>query len=322
MAERRRRLLGLLLVVFGCGAGGVGATETLHLLVPGGAGGGWDTTARATGHALMAAGLVERVSFENRGGAGGAKGFAYMLDRRARSEPVLMVSSTPILVRSLRPVFRQDWRQLTPIAAVVGDYGALMVRADAPWPDLAALVRALQTDPRGVKFAGGSNRGDLDHLILAAAFQSFGLPATEARYVPYGAGGAATLALLSGETAAMAATIGDAMGPIRDGTIRVLAVAAPQRLRQLPDVPTFGELGFPFEFLNWRGYFAVPGLDPATRASWIRLFARLGRTAAWQAELDRHGWIGVEHTGDGFAAYLDRQESQIRVLMQSLGLLR
>ena len=66
MAERRRRLLGLLLVVFGCGAGGVGATETLHLLVPGGAGGGWDTTARATGHALMAAGLVAHLRLQAR----------------------------------------------------------------------------------------------------------------------------------------------------------------------------------------------------------------------------------------------------------------
>lgn len=295
--------------------------RSLHFLVPGGAGGGWDTTARAAGRALEVSGLAERVSYENRSGAGGAKGFAYMQSPRARGEAVLMVSSTPILVRTLRPEFGQDWRQLTPVASVIGDYGALIVRSDAPWTHLADLVEALRDDPGSVKFAGGSNRGDLDHLILAAAFRSFDLDPAAARYVPYGAGGAATLALLSGETPAMTATIGDAMGPIQDGSVRVLAVAAPERLVQLPDVPTFRELGHDFVFLNWRGFFAAPGIDDAVRERWADLFAELGRSAAWREEMQRHGWIQVEHRGADFAAYLDRQEADIRTLMKTLGVL-
>jgi len=294
------------------------AGNDVHFLIPGGAGGGWDTTARAVGTALESTGLIDRASYENRSGAGGAKGFAYMQGRRARSESILMVTSTPILVRTLRPEFRQDWRQLTPVASIIGDYGALMVRADAPWRDLRALIGALRAAPRSVKFAGGSNRGDLDHLILAGAFKAFGVPPGEARYVPYGAGGAATLALLSGETPAMAATIGDAMGPIRDGSVRVLAIAAPQRLRQLPDVPTFSELGYPFEFLNWRGFFAVPDVDPAMLARFETLLIELSSSAKWQQALDRHGWIPVEHRGEAFAAYLDRQEDQILLLLDAL----
>lgn len=306
----------LLLWVLLCGS--AWAANEVHFLIPGGAGGGWDTTARAVGMALESTGLIDRASYENRSGAGGAKGFAYMQGRRARSEPILMVNSTPILVRTLRPEFRQDWRQLTPVASVIGDYGALMVRADAPWPDLQSLADALVVSPRSIKFAGGSNRGDLDHLILAGAFKAFGLPPGEARYVPYGAGGAATLALLSGETPAMAATIGDAMDPIQDGSIRVLAIAAPKRLRQLPEVPTFSELGYPFEFLNWRGFFAVPDADAAMLARFQTLLTGLSGSAAWQAALDRHGWIAVEHHGIDFAAYLDRQEDQIRVLLDAL----
>jgi putative tricarboxylic transport membrane protein len=294
------------------------AADDLHFLIPGGAGGGWDTTARAVGSALEESGLIERASYENRSGAGGAKGFAYMLDRRARSESVLMVNSTPILVRTLQPEFHQNWRQLTPVAAVIGDYGALMVRADAPWSDLRALIRTLVAAPRSVKFAGGSNRGDLDHLILAAAFKAFGLQPRDARYVPYGAGGAATLALLSGETPAMTATIGDAMGPIRDGSIRVLAIAAPKRLAQLPEVPTFGELGYPFEFLNWRGFFAVPDADRLMLGRFESLLSALSGSPAWQQALVRHGWIAVEHRGEAFAAYLDRQEGQIRELLRAL----
>ena len=169
-APRFQSLLVLLALVWGTQSWSAPEMESLHFLVPGGAGGGWDTTARATGMALMKAGLVQRTSFENRSGAGGAKGFAYMLDRRARSESVLMVSSTPILVRALRPEFQQNWRELTPVASMIGDYGALMVRSDASYRSLDDLVAALRSDPERIKFAGGSNRGDLDHLILASAF--------------------------------------------------------------------------------------------------------------------------------------------------------
>ena len=296
--------------------------DTLHLLIPGGAGGGWDTTARATGSALMASGLVNHVSYENRSGAGGAKGFTYMLDRRARSESVLMVSSTPILVRTLRPEFGQDWRQLTPVASMIGDYGALMVRGDASFRSLEDLATLLRRDPAAVKFAGGSNRGDLDHLILASAFKALGLRPQDARYVPYGAGGQATLALLGGETLAMAATVGDAISHIRSGHVRVLAIAAPRRLDELPDVPTFTELGYPLEFLNWRGFFAVPGISDNDLQRYTALFDRLAETSAWRAELQRHGWVEVRHGGPGFAAYLDRQEQQIADLMKALGFLR
>ncbi len=271
--------------------------------------------------ALMKAGLVQRTSFENRSGAGGAKGFAYMLDRRARSESLLMVSSTPILVRALRPEFQQNWRELTPVASMIGDYGALMVRSDASYRSLDDLVAALRSDPERIKFAGGSNRGDLDHLILASAFQAFGIAPQRARYVPYGAGGQATLALLGGETAAMTATIGDAIAYIQSGHIRALAVAAPQRLKELPDVPTFAELGYPLEFLNWRGFFAVPGLSVTDLATYTHVLGALTETQAWRDELHRHGWVQVFHTGDDFSAYLDGQEAQIAELMRALGFL-
>ncbi len=272
--------------------------------------------------ALVTAGLVEHASFENRSGAGGAKGFAYMLDRRARSESVLMVSSTPILVRTLRPEFRQNWRELTPVASMIGDYGALMVRSDAPYQTLDDLVVALRASPESIKFAGGSNRGDLDHLILASAFQAFGIPPQSARYVPYGAGGQATLALLGGETVAMAATIGDAMTYIQSGHLRALAVAAPSRLNGLPKVPTFAELGYPLEFLNWRGFFAVPGLSSTDLATYTSLLKSLTGSQAWNDELQRHGWVQVFHPGKDFSEYLDTQEAQIAKLMRALGFLQ
>ena len=303
-------------------AGPAAALESLHLLIPGGAGGGWDITARAAGRALVASGLVQRVSFENRSGAGGGKGVAYLQEAAAQSADVLMVSSTPIVVRSLKPAFQQHWRQLTPIASLIGDYGALVVRSDAPFADFPALAQALRNAPRSVKFAGGSNRGDLDHLILARIFEALALDPAEARYVPYGAGGQATLALLSGEVGAMSATVGDAIVHVRSGRLRVLAVAAPERIDALPEVPTFGELGWPVEFLNWRGFFAAPGLTEARREAFADVLNRLRTTEAWHDARARYGWTEVYHEGAAFSAFLEAQEQLMRRLLLRLGFLR
>jgi len=128
--------------------------------------------------------------------------------------------------------------------------------------------------------------------------------------------------LLGGETPAMAATVGDAISHVRSGNIRVLAVAAPARLPDLPEVPTFAELGYAVEFLNWRGFFAVPGLRADERDVYARLLEALSSTPAWKEALHRHGWVQVLHTGDEFARYLDRQEAQIATLMRAIGFLQ
>ena len=76
--------------------------EKIHFLIPGGAGGGWDGTARGTGEALTKAGLVGQASYENMSGGGGGKAIAHIIETASRQSGTLMVNSTPIVLRSLR----------------------------------------------------------------------------------------------------------------------------------------------------------------------------------------------------------------------------
>lgn len=295
------------------------AVERLHLLVPGSAGGGWDSTARGVGHALRTSGLLSQVSFENMSGAGGAKGVAHMIETAAQNSHVLMVSSTPIVARSLMPVFQQSWRDLTPVAAVIGDYGMIAVRADSPFKSLQDLLTALRADARAIKISGGSNRGGLDHLIAARLFQVAQLPLRDARYVAYDAGGRALLALLSGETPVMSATVGDAMTMVDAGKVRILAVAAPERIAELPAVPTFIELGLPMTFVNWRGFFGVPGLSAERVAAYGELLLALSATPQWEEVRRRHAWVNNFIVGADFRRYLEEQERLTGALMRDLG---
>jgi len=300
----------------------VAEVDRLHLLIPGGAGGGWDATARGVGRALTESALLPTVSLQNMSGAGGAKAVAHMIETAEQNPHVLLVNSTPIVARSLQPVFRQSWRDLTPVAAVIGDFGIVAVRADARFKTLAELLIELRRAPREIKIAGGSNRGGLDHLIAASMFRVAGLHARDARYVAYDAGGKALLALLSGETPVMTATVGDAMAMVQAGKGRILAIAADQRLAELPEVPTFTELGYPLTFVNWRGFFGVPGLSEDAQAEFAQLLQRMSETPEWEAVRARHGWVNNFVFGQDFVRYLETQERTTGELMRELGFIQ
>ncbi|TON78140.1 tripartite tricarboxylate transporter substrate-binding protein, partial [Vibrio parahaemolyticus] len=156
--------------------------EKMHFLIPGGAGGGWDMTARGTGDVLVKSDIVENVSFQNLSGGGGGKAIAHLIETADRQEDTLMVNSTPIVVRSLSGIFPQSFRDLTPVAATVADYGAIVASADSPYNTWEDAVKAFEADPRKVKIAGGSARGSMDHLVIAAAFKGEGFDARKVRY--------------------------------------------------------------------------------------------------------------------------------------------
>ncbi len=97
------RAITILLVAAAAGASG--AAESIHFLVPGGAGGGWDATARGVGMVMRRSGIIDTASFENISGAGGGLGIATLIETADRRGNVLMVNSTPIIVRSLSGAF-------------------------------------------------------------------------------------------------------------------------------------------------------------------------------------------------------------------------
>ena len=174
--------------------------DKIHFLIPGGAGGGWDGTARGVGEALTQSKLIKHVSYQNMSGGGGGKAMAYLIKTAKRQKQTLMVNSTPMLIRSLQKVFPQSFRDFTPVVAVVADYGVFAVRHDSAFGRWQDVVAAFRENPRKLRIGGGSGRGSMDHLVAAMAFQAAGGDAKAVRYIPYDAGGKALAGLLSGET--------------------------------------------------------------------------------------------------------------------------
>ena len=295
--------------------------DQVHFLIPGGAGGGWDGTARGTGEALVNAGLVGSATYENLSGGGGGVAIASLIENAASSDGTLMVNSTPIVIRALTGEISQSFRDLTPVAGTVGDYAAIVVTADSPITSMADALAMYRADGMDFAIGGGSVPGGMDHLVAAIAMQAAGEDPTAFNYIGYDAGGEAMAGLLSGEIDALSTGFSEAIALADQGVVRILGVTAPERVPASADTPTFAEQGIDAQFVNWRGFFAAPGMDGAKVQAYQDLLAAMMETPEWETVRASMGLVNIYRPGAEFTQFLEAQEQQIGDLMRELGFL-
>jgi putative tricarboxylic transport membrane protein len=317
---------GLLLILFClspliCGAEPV-LMDKVHFLIPAGPGGGWDGTARGVGEALVKSGLVTDVRFENLSGGGGGRAIAKLIETASRQQHTLLISSTPIVVRSLQGIFPQSFRDLEVIASVIADYTAIAVRKDSPIATFGDLAARFRQDPRSVKFAGGSVRGSTDHFIAARALQLTGADPKRVVYVPYDGGGKAMAGLLTAETQVLSSGLSEMLEMHRAGEIRIIGITAPNRIPEANDIPTLVEQDVDLVFGNWRGFFAAKGLPESRYQEMISTVEQVAKTEQFQEIRRRNGWSELQLSGDAFYGYLVKQEKEIGALLRELGYLK
>ena len=322
----RRAMLAALAAAFAFTAPLAGAdshrvVDSIHFLIPGGAGGGWDGTARGTGEALTRSGLVGSASYENMSGGGGGKAIGFLIENAESQYGTLMVNSTPIVIRSLTGVFPHNFRDLTLVAGTIGDYAAVVVGKDSPIGSMSDLLAAYRADPSGVAIGGGSVPGGMDHLVAAMVMEAAGEDPTAVKYIPYDAGGKAMAGLLSGEIAALSTGFSEAVELAKAGEVEIIGVTSDARVDAYADAPTMKEQGIDAAFINWRGFFAAPGLPADQLAAYQEAIAGMYDTPEWEEVRARNGWVDIHNPGDAFRAFLEGQEKVIGDLMKKLGFL-
>jgi putative tricarboxylic transport membrane protein len=300
------------------------AMEKIHFVIGGGAGGGWDGTARGTGEALTKSGMLKSASFENMSGGGGGKALAFMINTQPKN--TVLVQSTPLVLRSIT---RHEgyvtgsgvlsYKDVTPIAGVIGDYGAIAVAKDSPYKNFKDVVDAYKKNPSSIKMAGGSVRGSMDHLIGALAFQAAGANPNDVAYIPYDAGGKALAGLLSGETQIISTGLGELMGA-RD-QVRIIGITAPSRVADAPDAPTLKEQGYDVQFVNWRGFFGPPNMSNKDKKALSTMLGKVMETPEWEAVRKRNAWVNIYNSDKDFVKFLDAQTVEMTALMKKLGVI-
>ena len=270
------RLLGLALLAAGLVSPALAQdsypSRPVTMVVPFPPGGVADTVGRPVAEA-MARQLKQSVVVENKAGAGGGIGMAYVAKAKPDGYTMLMALSSLVVlpeadkILNRAQMFRLD--QLKPIARFTADPTVLVVRADSPWKTYAEFMAHVKGNPGRITFGSSGNYGTMHVPMeqLKVATSSFML------HVPYTGAGPAVLALLAGNVDALSTGPASVLQHIKAGKVRALAHWGDGRLAALPDVPSLKELGVPVQYSQWAGLF-VPADTPAAAVEALRQAAR------------------------------------------------
>jgi tripartite-type tricarboxylate transporter receptor subunit TctC len=229
--------------------------KPVRVIVPWPPGGSNDIVGRVVAQKMTEL-LNQQFVVENRGGASGVIGS----DLVAKAQPdgyTLMVQSAthvdnPHLFKKLPYDTVKDFMGITPLALQVG---VIVVHPSLPVKSVKEFIALSKARPDQIAYAS-SGSGSFVHLGMAL-FNS--MTDTKMVHVPYKGGGPAAIALASGETQAMCATVGSVIPHIEGKRLRPLGLTSDRRVQQYPDIPPIGDTVKGYEFTAWIGAFAPAG---------------------------------------------------------------
>jgi tripartite-type tricarboxylate transporter receptor subunit TctC len=279
--------------------------RVIILVVPGG---GADVTSRTVGQKLTES-FGQQVIVDNRPGGNGIVG----METAARSNPdgytLVLGTIGPVAVNpSLYKKLPYDSvRDFDPVARAVSALNVLVVHPSVPAKSVSELIAHAKANPGKLTY-GSSGVGFADHLA-GELFNT--LAAVKMLHVPYKGGAPAMLDLVGGNLQVIFATVSTALGSIKAGRIRPLAVTFAKRVDQFPDWPTVAEAGVPgFAVDNWYGFMAPRGSPKAIVA---KLHAEINRILDMPDVKERLAGLGIfPFVGPTPAAFGDYIRSEIK----------
>lgn len=298
-------------------------TKSIEVVVPAGAGGGWDTTARMAAKVLEEQKIIgQSMGAVNKAGGGGAVAWANVHEKKGDNH-TLFVTSPPIIFVHLNGQSKFGFRDFTPIANLITDYGSFVAKADAKWNNLNELFEDMKKDPTKVTVVGASAPGSMDHMQFIKVAKAAGVDIKKIKYVSIQDGGALP-ALLNGSADIYSTGVAESVEQVRAGKVKVLGITSEKRLSGdgISEFKTAKEQGINVTFENWRGFFGPPDMDPKALAYYEAKFKELNTNSAWVEMRKKYGWNELFLTGEDYKKYMEKEEVALKQLLDELGLMK
>ena len=276
-------------------------SKPVRFVVPFAPGGGTDLVARIVSPKL-GEGIGQPVVVENRGGAGGQIGTAHAA-KSAGDGYTIVIGSTPLAIgHSLYRNLPYDvLADFAPVSLLVMQPLLLVVNASLPAQNLGELIAMAKAQPGRLNYSSGGN-GTGTHLSAELLKSMAGIDVV---HVPYTGQAAALGGVLGGQITMVFDQPGTALGHIKGGKLRPLAVTSKARSPQMPETPTMEEAGLPgYVVDSWFGVFA-PSATPRPVVERLSAeFARAVRAPEVRDKLTSAGFAVSGSSAAEFDAFL------------------
>jgi len=275
-------------------------SKSLTLIVPFGAGGSTDITARLLADKLQGE-LGQPVVVDNRGGAGGNIGAAVVARAASDGYTLLMATSTHVTNPSLYKNLSYDvLKDLTAVSQTAFIPNMLVVNRELPVNTLPEFVEYVKANKGPVNY-GSSGNGTSQHLA-GSLFNN--MAKGQMVHVPYKGGGAAQLDLLAGQIQAYFAPLAEVTSYIDSGKVKAIAVTTKERTPRYPNVQAVSEVLPGYELALWNGILA-PAHTPAPIVEKISAALRkILKDPEVQKKLAEQGSVPVGSTPEEFKQFM------------------
>lgn len=295
--------------------------RNVELIVPASAGGSLDLTGR-TVHRIWDDLKLLPVSSTVANRSGGAHAVAYnFLNQRAGDPHYLSITSSTILTNHINGRLALTYTDFTPLAVLLTEHIAFVVRADSPLKTGKDFIEALRKNPASLSIALGSAIGGTHHIATGLPLQSAGVDIKQVKLVGFNSTGEAFTALLGGHVDVANGGTANAAGLVESGKLRALTVTSARRMQgPLAAAATWSEFGYKGVFDNWRGVIGTKGMAPAQTAYWESVFKRVAESEEFQQYAAKNQWENSYRGPDETRKFMEAQYGELKSVMTFLGL--
>ena len=290
----------------------------ITIIVPWGAGGGTDATARILA-TLMEQRLGVPVSVVNRTGGSGVVGHSAI----ATASPdgyTLGIVTVEIGMMHWQGLTDLTYEDYTPFALYNEDPAGLQVRSDSEWETAQAVLDAVKASP-GEHKVSGTGQGGIWHLALAGMLEEAGIDPNAAPWVPSQGAAPGLQDLVAGGVDIVTCSVPEAQALLEAGRVKSLAVMSAERNPTFPDVPTLKEAtGLDWTIAAWRGIAGPADLPQEVVEVLVPVLKEIHDSQEFRDFMAQRGFGVVWRDPEGFREYMAGSNEALGSVMKAVGI--
>lgn len=291
-------------------------SKPMRLILPFPPGGPTDLLGRALAQKLGEQ-MGQTMVADNRPGAGGNLGIELAAKSPPDGHSIVLVSSVIAIAPSLYAKLNYEQKDLAPVSLAAEMRNVVLVHPSVPAKNFKEFLQLVAKYPGKLSYGSGGV-GTTTHITPELMMN---LTNGKMHHVPYKGSGLALIGLIGGQVDVLIMTVTASYNQVKAGKVRALAIVAPDRASQLPDVPTLKELGHEnFIVRLWYGVLA-PAATPA--ATITRLNAEMHKALKSPDLKERLVNGGIEpllNTPQEFASFIQAETVRYAKVIRSAGI--